>query len=141
MVSSSRHVMQSHLLLLLSVVMTLSMIISCEHKEPLPPITKSQSAAVEKSDGPGITTNPFPHEKGNVIAGREVYRFETFGNEGFWTDAMRMPQGILEAKFTPIQALKAGLQSDRRSHRPRHAKSPGRRTENRSLAAKRAHAE
>lgn len=34
------------------------------------------------------------------------------GNEGFWTDAMRLPQGVLAAKFTPIQALKAGLQVD-----------------------------
>ncbi|HJU03522.1 MAG TPA: hypothetical protein VJ692_00115 [Nitrospiraceae bacterium] len=93
-------------------MMTLSATAACEHKEPLPPITKSQPAAVEKSDGPRITANPFPHEKGDPVAGRDVYRFETFGNEGFWTDAMRIPQGILKAKFTPIQALKAGLQID-----------------------------
>jgi hypothetical protein len=45
-------------------------------------------------------------------AGREVFRFETFGNEGFWTDAMRMPQGVLDAKLTPLQALGAGLLVD-----------------------------
>ena len=74
--------------------------------------TTQKSGGNAKSDGPGITKNPFPHEKGDAVAGREVYRFETFGNEGFWTDAMRLPQGVLEAKFTPIQALKAGLQVD-----------------------------
>lgn len=82
------------------------------YKEAPAPITKSQPPAAEKSDGPGITKNPFPHEKGDAVAGRDVYRFETFGNEGFWTDAMRMPEGVLKEKFTPIQALKAGLQVD-----------------------------
>jgi hypothetical protein len=37
---------------------------------------------------------------------------ETFGNESFWNDAMCMPKGILDAKVTPIQALKAGLMID-----------------------------
>ncbi|MDQ3467191.1 MAG: hypothetical protein M3411_03030, partial [Chloroflexota bacterium] len=45
-------------------------------------------------------------------AGRDVFRFETFGNEGFWTDAARMPKGILDAKLTPLQALDAGLLVD-----------------------------
>lgn len=49
---------------------------------------------------------------GNVKAGREVFRFETFGNEGFWTDAMRMPQGMMDAKVTPLQALQIGLLVD-----------------------------
>jgi cytochrome c2 len=49
---------------------------------------------------------------GRVEAGRDVFRFETFGNEKFWTDAMRMPKGILDAKVTPIQALKVGLMID-----------------------------
>ncbi|MDQ3623618.1 MAG: hypothetical protein M3463_14205 [Verrucomicrobiota bacterium] len=41
-----------------------------------------------------------------------VFRFETFGNEGFWTDAARLPNGMADAKFTPKQALEAGLQVD-----------------------------
>jgi len=64
------------------------------------------------SDGPGITVNPNPHQSGNAEAGRDVYRFETFGNEGFWTDAARLPKGMMDAKFTPKQALEAGLQID-----------------------------
>jgi cytochrome c2 len=64
------------------------------------------------SDGPGITQNPNPHQTGNAAAGRDVYRFETFGNEGFWTDAARLPKGMMDAKFTPKQALEAGLQVD-----------------------------
>ncbi|MGI8899192.1 MAG: hypothetical protein ACR2IB_12455 [Pyrinomonadaceae bacterium] len=64
------------------------------------------------SDGPGITQNPHPHQTGNPTSGRDVFRFETFGNEGFWTDAARLPKGMMDAKFTPKQALEAGLQVD-----------------------------
>ncbi len=49
---------------------------------------------------------------GSAKAGREVFRFETFGNEGFWTDAARMPKGMMDAKVTPLQALQAGLLVD-----------------------------
>ena len=49
---------------------------------------------------------------GDAEAGRDVFRFETFGNEGFWTDAMRLPKGMEDEKFTPLQALEAGLHVD-----------------------------
>ncbi len=49
---------------------------------------------------------------GRPAAGRDVFRFETFGNEGFWTDAARMPKGMMDAKVTPLDALKAGLLVD-----------------------------
>jgi mono/diheme cytochrome c family protein len=65
------------------------------------------------SDGPSDTGQVFPQRlTGNTASGRDVYRFETFGNERFWTDAMRLPQGMEAAKFTPKQALEAGLQVD-----------------------------
>ncbi len=64
------------------------------------------------SDGPAINENPHPHQTGSAAAGRDVFRFETFGNEGFWTDAARLPKGMMDAKFTPKQALEAGLQVD-----------------------------
>ena len=63
-------------------------------------------------DGPDTRQKPVPHETGNATSGRDVFRFETFGNEGFWTDAVRLPKGIKNAKLTPIQALKAGLSVD-----------------------------
>ena len=44
--------------------------------------------------------NPPNKAVGRASAGRDVFRFETFGNEGFWTDAMRMPKGVLDAKVT-----------------------------------------
>ena len=64
------------------------------------------------SDGPGFSVNPFPHQIGNANSGQAVFRFETFGNEGFWTDAVRLPQGMMAASFTPLDALRLGLNVD-----------------------------
>ena len=63
-------------------------------------------------EGPGIAINPNPHRMGDPAAGREVFRFETFGNEGFWTDALRWLRGIQEARVTPLKALAAGMLID-----------------------------
>lgn len=49
---------------------------------------------------------------GDAARGKEVFRSETFGNEGFWTDAMRVPQGMADHKVTPLDALKTGLTVD-----------------------------
>lgn len=64
------------------------------------------------SDGPADYKAPLPLRKGDAAAGREVFRFETFGDEGFWTDAVRMPQGMKQAKVTPLAALKTGVSVD-----------------------------
>lgn len=58
-------------------------------------------------DGPADAGNAerVIHPVGNADAGRQVFRFETFGNEKFWTDALKLPQGIVAAKLTPVQAL------------------------------------
>ena len=65
-----------------------------------------------KADGPKIVVAPPPIEKGDAAAGRNVFRFETFVDEGFWTDAARVPQGMKAAKTTPLDALKLGLSFD-----------------------------
>ena len=64
------------------------------------------------SDGPSDAGPAFPHQTGVATAGQKVFRFETFGNEGFWTDAVRLPQGLLDAEITPKQALALGLSVD-----------------------------
>lgn len=65
-----------------------------------------------QSDGPANQGTRVPRQDGNAKSGREVFRFETFGNEGFWTDAVRLPKGVKDKKVTPVQALKLGLQVD-----------------------------
>jgi hypothetical protein len=44
-----------------------------------------------------------------VSLGKTVFSYETFGNERFWTDAMRLPQGLAGANVTPLDALALGL--------------------------------
>ncbi len=58
------------------------------------------------------TTNMFDHPRGTAKSGQDVFRFETFGNEGFWTRVLQLPQGIAAANLTPVMALKAGLSVD-----------------------------
>ncbi len=75
--------------------------------------TESNSTAMAGgSDGPSDQGTPSPRQDGSAAAGRDVFRFETFGNEGFWTDAVRLPAGVMAAKVTPMQALELGLQID-----------------------------
>ncbi len=71
--------------------------------------TRNMQAA---SDGPAQLQQPKPQPLGDAARGKEVFRFETFGNEGFWFNAMRMQQGMDEAKVTPKQMLAMGLHFD-----------------------------
>lgn len=69
------------------------------------------SIARSQQTGPGPDLLPpaFQHPVGDPVEGQNVFRYETFGNQGFWTDAMQLPQGIAAAKLTPLQALQIGL--------------------------------
>jgi len=74
------------------------------------PMSGSMMSAM---DGPAEQGPPLPQQlSGDAALGQDVFRFETFGNEGFWTDAVRLPAGIMGAKVTPLQALELGLQVD-----------------------------
>ena len=64
------------------------------------------------SDGPVATEAPVVHAAGNPTAGKQVFRFELFGNERFWTDALQLQQGMMAAGMTPLQALRLGLMID-----------------------------
>ena len=66
----------------------------------------------QAQQGPANAGTPVAHQLGNAANGRTVFRFETFGNERFWTDAMRLPAGMLAAGVTPLQVLQLGLQVD-----------------------------
>ncbi len=62
------------------------------------------SCGNDDDDGSDVTA-----QQQEQADGKDAFRFETFGNEAFWTDAARLPQGIVKAKLTPVQALKLGL--------------------------------
>lgn len=46
-----------------------------------------------------------------VDAGQEIFRFDTFGDEQFWTDTLRMHE-VVESAVDPMTALKVGLKVD-----------------------------
>ncbi len=64
------------------------------------------------ADGPMSTEEPVVHAVGDATNGQQVFRFETFGNESFWTDALKLQQGFVSLGVTPLQALALGLSVD-----------------------------
>ncbi len=47
----------------------------------------------------------------NPAQGRQVFRFDTFGNEPFWTDSLKM-NVVIETAVDPVTALAVGLKVD-----------------------------
>ena len=72
-------------------------------------IARSDDPGTSNGPGPDLLPARFQHAVGNATSGQNVFRYETFGNQGFWTDAMQLPQGIANAGVTPLQALQLGL--------------------------------
>ncbi|EIJ36454.1 hypothetical protein [Thiothrix nivea] len=70
-------------------------------------------AGCNDNDGPATsstdTSTPTATTEDTLKLGKSVFSFETFGNERFWTDAMRLPQGLAQAQVTPLDALSLGL--------------------------------
>lgn len=76
---------------------------------------RSQSPHARRagSDGPANQGPQIaPPKQGDAAAGQRVFRFETFGNESFWTDAARVPKGMMDEHVTPLKAMKIGLSFD-----------------------------
>ena len=46
-----------------------------------------------------------------VQSGKEIFRFDTFGDEKFWTDTLRMHE-VIETSVSPVTALSVGLKVD-----------------------------
>src|SRR5215204_1055113 len=59
-------------------------------------------------DGP---TGPEPLDPALVEQGREIFRFDTYGDETFWTDTLRMHE-VIQAAVDPATALSVGLKVD-----------------------------
>lgn len=58
----------------------------------------------------------------HIVRGREIFRHDTFGDEAFWTDALRLHEAIAGAKYggvglglSPQAALALGLKVDSRA--------------------------
>jgi mono/diheme cytochrome c family protein len=70
--------------------------------------------SADPSPGEGEASPPSsrdPVRAGDPVAGREIFRFDTFGDERFWTDTLRMHE-VIESSVDPLTALAVGLKVD-----------------------------
>lgn len=54
---------------------------------------------------------PQPLDPALVAAGKEIFRFNTFGDEPYWTDTLRMHE-VVQTGVSPATALSVGLKVD-----------------------------
>jgi cytochrome c5 len=59
-------------------------------------------------DGPA---GPEPLDPGLVTQGKDIFRFDTYGNETFWTDTLRI-HDVITSAVDPTMALSVGLKVD-----------------------------
>lgn len=71
--------------------------------------TPSNDAATGGPTGSGAVSDDLSPQ--NLAAGQQVFRFETFGDEQFWTDTARMHE-VVQKSVSPATALSVGLKVD-----------------------------
>jgi hypothetical protein len=70
------------------------------------------AASIASCDGDAPTEPPSePLDSALVADGKEIFRFDTFGDEKYWTDTLRMHE-VIESAVTPAAALSVGLKVD-----------------------------
>jgi mono/diheme cytochrome c family protein/cytochrome c5 len=57
------------------------------------------------------STDPSTPSPADVAAGKIIFRFDTFGDETFWTDTLRIHE-VIESAVDPTTALSVGLKVD-----------------------------
>jgi hypothetical protein len=69
-------------------------------------------SAVEPMAAHGVPLAPAQRERTarGIAAGREIFRYDTFGDEQLWTDVLRMQEAV--AGVDPATALAVGLKVD-----------------------------
>jgi cytochrome c553 len=71
-------------------------------------LTGAVALACESSTDP---TEREPLDPELVAEGEEIFRFDTFGNETYWTDTLRMHE-VVSTGVSPATALQVGLKVD-----------------------------
>src|SRR5688572_26456271 len=61
------------------------------------------------NDSTDRTTAPL--DPALVAKGQQIFRHDTFGDERFWTDELRMHE-VIETAVSPVTALSVGLKVD-----------------------------
>ena len=61
--------------------------------------------------GDGVSEPKLPLDPQLVAAGQQTFRFDTFGDETFWTDTLKMNK-VIESAVDPLTAASVGLKID-----------------------------
>ena len=73
-------------------LVTVAVIVACNDDTPTEPESEALDPAL-------------------VTAGKDIFRFDTFGDEKYWTDTLRMHE-VIGSAVTPVAALSVGLKVD-----------------------------
>ncbi len=78
--------------------------------------SNSRSASVSPGSNPPVTdppdSDPPPVNTDELIEqGKQIFRFETFGDEVFWTDVLKMNE-VIESAVSPSVAASVGVKVD-----------------------------
>jgi cytochrome c5 len=76
----------------ITAAITAALLTSCEDDQPTEPVDPGPDSIL-------------------VAQGKEIFRFDTFGDEQFWTDTLRMHE-VIQQIVTPAVALSVGLKVD-----------------------------
>ncbi|WP_042428646.1 c-type cytochrome [Comamonas granuli] len=69
------------------------------------------AAAVAACGGGAAVDGPDAAQAALVAQGRDIFRYDTFGNEAHWTDTLRLHE-VIAAAVDPVTALSVGLKVD-----------------------------
>ena len=71
---------------------------------------RATAPAAERSDAAPLSAAT-PFSPATLASGREIFRFDTYGDETYWTDTLRMHE-VIASSVTPLAALGLGLKVD-----------------------------
>ena len=77
---------------------------ACAHDDPATPPAAPQPSDVSLVANGG-------HSPATLADGKSIFRFDTFGDETFWTDTLRMHE-VIRSSVSPVTALSVGLKVD-----------------------------
>ena len=81
----------------------MALVVACDSRDTssvVSPAIAEAASAASRSSSPA-----------SVADGRKIFRFDTFGDETFWTDTLRMHE-VISASVSPKTALSVGLKVD-----------------------------
>ena len=80
-----------------------TLVVACSPDAPVKPLASPAPPSLAKG---GTSLNP-----ATLTQGREIFRYDTFGDETYWTDTLLLHQAIA-ANVSPLTALSVGLKVD-----------------------------